>query len=118
MATRFNCPPFVGCRKWCISVVPLAPVVACTRTVRNRPTGVVRLAWAMPVGCSSRRYAGRTLQPGSVGYLKMLTARAATRSRVVEEGADSVSIRSLDQRLHGIALDGLEAVRVGVEGEE
>lgn len=43
-------------------------------------------------------------------YLKMLTARAATSRIVIEEIADSESIRSFAQRVSGIASVGLKAI--------
>ena len=50
---------------------------------------------------------------GSCGgdrYWKMLTARAATRSTVSAEIADSQSIKSLTRRVRGIASVGLKAI--------
>jgi hypothetical protein len=44
------------------------------------------------------------------GYLKMLTARAATRRTVTEESDDSVSIISFALRVSGIASVGENAI--------
>lgn len=45
-------------------------------------------------------------------YLKMFTARAATSRMVIDDRADSVSMRNLAQRLSGIASVGLKAIEL------
>src|SRR5205085_11295761 len=60
--------------------------------------------------CSVGLTTTRTFVRG--GYLKMLTARAATRSTVIAEIADSESISSFAQRLSGIASVGLKAIEL------
>src|SRR5262249_31153577 len=65
--------------------------------------------------CVKNRIATRILfsvRTAPDGYLKMFTARAATRSTVIEEGADSAAIRSLAHRLSGIESVGLKAIEL------
>ena len=61
-------------------------------------------------GYELRRIPRKLAGSGSLDYLKMFTALAATRRIVIDERADSVSMRSFDQRVSGIASVGLKAI--------